>query len=179
MLNLINALNPQQWKLIGAAFLGTTGPIAWFLSRKLGLSDADVKMWLDSIVVITPIIGTVLAASFQTNAAQVQSVSKMPVEQKAQAVASLPAEAFASIAEGMPDEAKVQAILAMPATATAAAVANLSDSEQAVIAASLPDKAVITAAGAMPGIEVRVADNASSSALEAADDDNVPGVFPV
>jgi len=48
MLNLINALNPQQWKLIGAAFLGTTGPIAWFLSRKLGLSDADVKMWLDN-----------------------------------------------------------------------------------------------------------------------------------
>lgn len=179
MKKLVGVLNTQQWKLIAAMLLGSTGPVAWLLSKKLGLSDADTKMWLDFIAAFTPIVAGVVITAGSTNSAQVQAVVTMPPEDKAKALEKVSAPALASIAAAFPDEAKVASILAMPAAATAAAVANLSDSDQASIAAALPDKAVITAAGAMPGVEVKVDDTASRSALDAAYDESVPGVNPV
>jgi len=172
-------LNEQQWKIIGKAIFGSTGLIAWFLTKKLGLSDEETKMYLDALVVITPVLATVWLAAGQTSSEQVKNVANMPVEEKVKAIANIPPKAFAQIAEALPNEAKVEAILAMPPEATAAAVANLSLQDQANIVASLPDAAVVTAAGAMPGVEVKVGHGASDSAKSAAMDDSVPGVFPV
>lgn len=175
---IIGALNPQQWKIIGAALFGATGPVAKFLSSYFGLSAEETKMWLDVLMVVTPVVGTALLTAFSTNAQQIQAVAQMPVEEKIKAIANIPAPAFAQIAEALPDEAKVEAVLAMPPEATAAAVAQLSLADQASIVAALPDAAVVTAAGAMPGVEVKVDKSASASALEAAHDKNVPGVHP-
>lgn len=171
-------LNEQQWKIIGKALLGSTGPVVWLLTKKLGLSDEDARLWVDALVAVTPILATVWIASAQTDRAQVANVATMPPEEKIKAMANIPPPAFAKIAEVMPDDAKVNAILAMPPEATAAAVANLSLADQANIAASLPDVAVLTAAGLMPGVEVSVSEDASESVKALAKDDNVPGVFP-
>lgn len=176
---IAETLNPQQWKVVGSFVFATTGPLAIVLNKHFGLGGDELKMWMDFIAAITTSIGGAIILKLTTNKAQVQAVAQMPVEQKIQAIANIPAPAFAQIAEALPDEAKVEAVLAMPPAATAAAVAQLSLADQASIVAALPDAAVVTAAGLMPGVEVKVGEDASASALEAAHDDNVPGVTPV
>lgn len=114
MRNIIGLLNTQQWKIVGTALLGSTGPVAWILSRKLGLSDADTRMWLDAIATVTPLIATVLLASQQTNAAQVQAVAKMPDDERVKAMAAVPPPAQAAIAAALPDKTVVAAAGAMP-----------------------------------------------------------------
>ncbi len=149
------------------------------LMQRQGLSEGDAKMWLDFIAMVTPVIAGVFITNASTNAKQVEAIVKMPDDEKAKALENVSPIALAGITAAMPDEAKVASILAMPPAATAAAVAQLSDADQADFVASLPDKAVVTAAGLMPGVEVMVSKGASPSALEAAHDENVPGVNPV
>ncbi len=114
MNQLVSLLNPQQWKVIGAMLLGATGPFAWLMSRKLGMSDADIKMWLDVIATLTPLIAGGFVAKTQTNAAQVQAVATMPVDEKAKALATVSDAGRASIAAALPDKAVVIAAGSMP-----------------------------------------------------------------
>jgi hypothetical protein len=109
MNRIVGVLNAQQWKMIGAMLLGATGPVAWLLSKKLGLSDADTKMWLDFIAAVTPIIAGVFITAGQTNAAQVQAVAAMPAVDKVKAMESVPAPGLASIASALPDATVVSA----------------------------------------------------------------------
>lgn len=107
-------LNAQQWKVVGAMLFSSTGPIAWILSRQFGLNDADTKMWLDVLAPLTLAIGTILAASTQTNTAQAQAVAAMPDAERVKALATVPPPALASIAAALPDATVVTAAGAMP-----------------------------------------------------------------
>ncbi len=130
-------LNAQQWKLIGAMLLGSTGPIAWLLSHKLGLSDADTKMWLDFIAAFTPLLAGVFITATQTNAAQSQAVATMPPEEKATAFANLSDKDQASIAAALPDKAVVVAAGTVPGVQVHA---QLGVAPQAVMDAALDPK---------------------------------------
>lgn len=109
MNKLASALNPQQWKVIAGMLFGATGPLAWFLSNKLGMSDADTKMWLDLVAVVMPVIAGVFITAGQTNAAQVQAVAAMPAVDKVKAMETVPAPGLASIANALPDATVVAA----------------------------------------------------------------------
>ena len=123
-------LNPQQWKMVGAMLLGATGPLAWLLDKKLGLSDNDVKMWLDFAALIMPTIGGAIVTKLTSRASQIIAAKQMP------------------------------------------------ESVQTQLISALPDKSILTAAGSLEGVKVKVSENASPSALDAAHDPSVPGVKP-
>lgn len=114
MKNLIGLLNAQQWKVVGSVLFAGTGPVAWILSKQFGLNDADTKMWLEFLAMITPVIGTLLAAATQTNAAQAQAVAAMPDQERVKALAAVPPPAQAAIAAALPDATVVAAAGAMP-----------------------------------------------------------------
>lgn len=114
MKTLVGLLNPQQWKLLGAFLFAGTGPVAWLLSKKFGMADADVKMWLEFAAVITSTIGGGLILNSSTNAAQAQAVATMPVEEKAKALATVSDAGQASIAASLPDKAVVIAAGTVP-----------------------------------------------------------------
>ena len=114
MNRLVNLLNPQQWKLVAAMLFGATGPLAWFLSKKLGLSGDEVKMWLDFAAVLMPAIGGIFVAAAATNAAQVQAVAAMPIADKAKAMEAVSPAGQASIAAALPDQTVVRAAAAVP-----------------------------------------------------------------
>lgn len=151
MNRLIGVLNPQQWKLLTAVAFGATGPFAWFLSRKLGLSGEEVKMWLDFAATITPLIGGVFVAAASTNAAQVQSVAAMPAQDKAAEVGKLSDKDQAGIAAALPDKAVVIAAGSVPGVQVHA---EPGVAPQSVIAAALdpklPDVVVMSGGPVLP-----------------------------
>lgn len=80
-------LNQQQKNLLYTALFGTTGPVAYFLSKKLGLADAEVNMWLQFLAGLTSLISIIVLPALATNKAQVNAIATMPEEEKAAAFA--------------------------------------------------------------------------------------------
>lgn len=78
MSSLISALNPQQWKAIGAMLLGTTGPIAWLLSRYFGLADSDIKMWLDFVAAVTPLVAGAFITASKSDTGLAKDAASLP-----------------------------------------------------------------------------------------------------
>lgn len=81
-------LNAEQCKVIKQALFGATGPIAWVLTKYLGLSTDDTKMWLDTAAALTPVIATVWMTASRSGTAQVNAIRAMTDVDKARAFAS-------------------------------------------------------------------------------------------
>lgn len=75
---IINLLNPQQWKTIGALLLGSTGPFAWLLSRHFGMADSDIKVWLDLVATLTPIVAGAFITASKSDTAMVKDAASLP-----------------------------------------------------------------------------------------------------
>lgn len=119
-------INKEQWKVLAQALFATTGPLAWLLSRKLGLSDAEAAMWLNFAAVLTPVIATAFLAAGRSNAAQGAAIASASPEVQAQIVSKLPDEVKIAAATTVPDVTKI----VVKDTATDGAAAMAADSAQ-------------------------------------------------
>jgi len=160
-------LNQEQWKVIYQSLFAATGPLAWVLSKKLGLSTDDTKMWLDVIASLTPILATAWMAASRTEKSQVQAVANMSDDKKSTAVASLTIDDQARIAASLSNKAVAAAVATMPADV------------QIRIADVMSDEVKIASVTALPDVtHIVVKDNASNGVGKALADSNEPKVVP-
>lgn len=75
---IVGLLNPQQWKLIGTMALGSTGPAAWLMSRKLGMAPDDIKMWLDFLALLTPVVAAGFVTASKSDPAMTKDAGTVP-----------------------------------------------------------------------------------------------------
>ena len=95
-------LNTEQWTVLKHALFAATGPLAWILTKQLGLSTEDTKMWLEFLAAVTPIWATALMARNRSTENQGAAIAAMNPEDKLKAMAKVPAGAKIAAAAAVP-----------------------------------------------------------------------------
>lgn len=114
MNRIVNALNPQQWKLLGSLLFSATGPLAWLAQNRFGMSSTEVAKWVEVYAIFSPLVGGIFAMLTQTNNAQMQAVATMPLPAKMRAMDAVQAPGLADIALALPDVTLVKAASYVP-----------------------------------------------------------------